>query len=53
MKNDRTPRTLAESEFTSGYPIYNPPPPHYADLADYVILVLFICTAVWLLLECL
>lgn len=46
MKNDRTPRTLADSEFTTGYP------EHYykgGHPADYVILVLFVSVLVALL----
>jgi hypothetical protein len=39
MKNERTPRTLADSEFTTGYREH--PAPDYAEVADYLILVLF------------
>lgn len=44
MKNYQTPRTLAESEFTTGYP--QSQLQREGKLADYVILALVVVAAV-------
>lgn len=42
MKNIRTPRTLAETEFHTGYPVYRHERSHRA--ADLVIAVMAVAT---------
>lgn len=49
MKNDRTPRTLADAEFTVGYPSRQPAQP--VDWSSWVMLALFIGFLVLLYLE--
>ena len=48
MKNYRTPRTLADADFTVGYPVRNPPPS--VDWSSWVMLGLFVVFLVLLYL---
>jgi hypothetical protein len=49
MKNYRTPRTQAEAEFTTGYPIIEPEPP--VEWSGWITLGLFVVFLILIFLE--